>query len=183
MSTPARSCGGCTLCCKLLAVNELGKLAGQHCQHQSAAKGCKVYHDSRRMPGSCRLWNCQWIIGQLPRDLRRPDRAHYVVDMIPDYVNAVFDNETINIPVVQVWCDPDFPNAHRDPALRAWLDAERTCALIRFSASYALFIAPPSVNSEGVWYEDVPRESGEKQHALDDILAVTGARVRVEIEP
>jgi len=41
-----RQCGGCTLCCKLLPVPPLEKLAGQRCQHQRHGKGCAVYETS-----------------------------------------------------------------------------------------------------------------------------------------
>ena len=37
-----RQCGSCTLCCKLIPVEELHKAAGQRCQHVRAGKGCSI---------------------------------------------------------------------------------------------------------------------------------------------
>ncbi len=36
-------CGGCTLCCRLLPVPSLDKLAGQQSRHASTGKGCSIY--------------------------------------------------------------------------------------------------------------------------------------------
>ena len=116
-----RQCGGCTLCCRLLPVAEIGKLAGHRCQHQRHAKGCAVYAHA---PVSCRAWSCAWLVDEDAGALSRPDRAHYVIDIVPDFVKMVWpDGRVDKLPVLQVWCDPAFPNAHRDPALRAYLSA------------------------------------------------------------
>jgi hypothetical protein len=180
-TTPDRQCGSCTLCCKLLPVNELGKLAGERCKHQYVG-GCRVYTDGR-MPSSCRLWNCRWITSQLPRDMRRPDRAHYVIDIMPDYSKAVLaDGKTIDIPVMQIWCDPDYKDAHKDPALRAWLDENHICGLVRYGSSRAKLIGPPSVNAGGVWYEGEETDATMPSHTLDEIVEHTGATVTVTVE-
>ena len=139
-----RACGGCTLCCRLLPVNELDKLAGQRCKHQRTGKGCAVYR-TRAMPACCHFWNCRWLVNDDTADLSRPDRSHYVIDLLPDYV-TVIDNETgeqTNVEVVQIWCDPKYPDAHRDPALRAYLErraAEGKMALVRYNSSEAFSI-------------------------------------------
>lgn len=54
-----RDCGGCTMCCKLLAVPALDKPRGQLCRHCTPGKGCDIY---RNRPGVCRDWNCGWQI-------------------------------------------------------------------------------------------------------------------------
>ena len=38
-----RHCGGCTLCCKLIPVEELNKPAGARCKHVRTGKGCSIY--------------------------------------------------------------------------------------------------------------------------------------------
>src|SRR5215510_6556638 len=100
VETP-RTCGDCTLCCKLLPVKEIGKVGGHRCQHQSSSKGCRIYANR---PDSCRLWSCMWWHGA-GYGLRRPDRSHFVIDPLPDLVDAV-DNDTgqaMQWQVVQVW--------------------------------------------------------------------------------
>jgi hypothetical protein len=54
---PGRSCGTCNLCCKVLAVEELNKPAGQWCIHTAARSGCRNY-DNR--PRACRQFLCSW---------------------------------------------------------------------------------------------------------------------------
>lgn len=111
-----RRCGDCTLCCKLLPAPELEKPAGARCSHQRHGKGCAVY---ARRPWSCATWTCRWLAGDDTSDLSRPDRVHYVIDVMPDFVRVGPDSQAV--PVVQVWIDPDYPDAHRDPRLRAYL--------------------------------------------------------------
>ena len=49
-----RTCGTCTLCCRVLAVVDIGKPAGAPCAHCAEGKGCRIY-DSR--PQECRLFS------------------------------------------------------------------------------------------------------------------------------
>jgi hypothetical protein len=55
--------------------------------------------------------------------------------------------------VVQVWVDPAYPHAHRDPALRAWLDQHAEVALIRYGSGDGFCLFPPSRTSDGLWME------------------------------
>lgn len=38
-----RSCAGCTLCCKLLAVEALAKPRAKWCPHCDSKQGCTIY--------------------------------------------------------------------------------------------------------------------------------------------
>lgn len=153
-----RRCGGCTLCCKLMPVQELEKPANAVCKFQRSGKGCTV-HKQRAQPSSCAIWACGWLTNDDADELMRPDRSRYVIDPSPDFVEAV-DNESgkvTRIEVVQIWCDPAHPNAHRDPALRAWIDRRGArlgqAALIRFGSRRALPLFPPSICADGQWHE------------------------------
>lgn len=159
-----RQCGDCQLCCKLLPVRSLAKLAGQRCSHQSHAKGCKVYARLASVSPECRLWSCRWLVEDDTADLRRPDRSHYVVDLMPDFVTLRNDEtgELEHIEVVQIWVDPRYPDAHRDPALRAYLERrakERIIGLVRFGTteeplgSDGIALFPPSLSEGGQWIE------------------------------
>ena len=161
-----RTCGGCTACCKLLPMQaqavdryrttiealvaaglmqasvlydsmaDFNKPAGQPCPHQRFKKGCAVYE---RRPFGCRVWNCRWLSEDDTADLSRPDRSHVVVDISPDFVKG--DNELI-IPVIQIWCDPGYRDAYKDPALQAYLirrAAEGYAALIRYNGEADCF--------------------------------------------
>lgn len=175
----SRTCGTCTLCCRLLPVHEgirvldartgnardmrvFDKPAMTRCPHQCSA-GCRIYEDR---PDSCRLWSCAWLEMPEAEDLPRPDRCHYVVDPLPDVVR-VTDDETGRVflqPCVQVWIDPDYPDCHREPRLRAYLDKmardHGMIAVIRGGAEknrkgQGLSLVPPSLpsNSERKWLE------------------------------
>lgn len=77
-------CNGCTMCCKMLGIEELQKPAGKWCDHCTAGAGCNVY---AARPRSCRTYTCTWLQSQesdtpWPIELR-PDRCHVVVDYVP----------------------------------------------------------------------------------------------------
>jgi len=148
-----RECSNCSLCCRLLPVKEFQKPAGVRCNHQRHV-GCNIY---ARRPMSCALWSCRWLTNDDTADMSRPDRAHYVLDPMPDFVTLV-DNATgkeTNIEVVQVWCDVRFPDAHKDPDLRAYLERrghEGKAAIIRYSELHAFTLFPPSITGD-TWRE------------------------------
>ncbi len=80
-ATPERVCGGCSLCCTVLRVDELGKLGGEPCVHlRRAGDGCSI-HPTR--PGICRAYRCLWLRGALEDD-DRPDRLGAVLDVAND---------------------------------------------------------------------------------------------------
>jgi len=147
-----RQCGECTLCCKLIPVPELSKLAGVRCQHQSR-KGCAIYP---RRPLSCAMWSCRWLLGDDTADQSRPDRSRCVIDMMPDFV-TIEDKETgerKNVEAVQIWCDPKTPNAWRDEHLLDYIErraAEGKLALIRFGSKEAITVFAPAMSHGQGW--------------------------------
>lgn len=169
-----RECGDCQLCCRLLAVRALDKKAGQRCAFQKFHKGCAVYNTAR-MPPECSLWNCRWLVNDDTGELGRPDRGHYVIDIMPDFITIV-DNETggrRDIQVVQIWIDPGHPEAHRDPALRRYMmrRAEQgIAALVRFDGRKALMIFAPPLASDRQWHE-VFKAEPEAAHSFREIVA------------
>jgi len=171
-ATLPRKCGDCQLCCKLLPVKEIGKLALTRCRHQAHGKGCRLYGQPA-MPSSCRLWSCAWVTGA--NTGARPDRVHAVVDILPDFVTIegpdVGPRQTM--PVVQVWVDPDFPDAHRDPGLRAYLatrGVDGVAALIRTSERDAFVLLPPAMTSDGEWHEWHSNCAPVAQHRFAEIV-------------
>jgi hypothetical protein len=73
-----RSCGSCTLCCKLFPVPDLGKAAGRWCPHVAQGRGCAI-HASR--PPICRAFHCQWLYhGELGPEWK-PERAKFVLSI------------------------------------------------------------------------------------------------------
>lgn len=80
---PGRVCGGCTLCCTLLRVDELRKLGGTKCAQLRQAPegpGCSI-HEKR--PRICRAYACLWLSGGLDEG-DRPDRLGAVLDLVSE---------------------------------------------------------------------------------------------------
>lgn len=177
-----RSCGTCTKCCTLLPVRDrkkgVDKGANTKCRHQSFARGCAVYGRAD-MPNACRVWSCRWLLAMPGTErLSRPDRAGYVIDVIPDVI-VVEDHETgqaRKIEVVQIWLDPKRPDAHRDPALLAYLEglaARGIVALCRRNERDAFTLVAPSLNTERRWLE-VGSQSSGKETQIDELVEALG---------
>jgi hypothetical protein len=173
-----RACGDCQLCCKLVPVPPLGKLAGQRCRHQRVHKGCAVYR-RQGMPMECALWSCRWLVENDTQTLSRPDRSHCVIDIMPDFV-TLRDNETGDkraIEVVQIWVDPDYPDAWREPSIKAYIERraieDGAASLIRFDNARALAVFAPAISSDRQWHEV---ESGmtEQAHSAAEVVEALG---------
>jgi hypothetical protein len=171
-----RQCGECQLCCRLLPVRALGKGANTRCRHQKFGKGCAVYHQAA-MPPECMMWNSRWLVNDDTGDLPRPDRSHYVIDIMPDFItvreNATGATQTVE--VIQIWLDPKYPDAHRDPALRAYLARralEGKVGLVR-TPSKGFVLAPPAMSEDGQWHE-IDSMEREAQHSFTEIVQALG---------
>lgn len=109
-----RTCGTCTACCKIMAIDELEKPASVWCHHCEIAKGCKIY-ESR--PDSCRKFKCLWLT-----DPRLPD------SMRPDKTKAVFHVEK-DKGRLKVNVDPDRPDAWKVGLTKQYIDLVRTAGV------------------------------------------------------
>ncbi len=78
-----RSCGPCSLCCRVLRVDELAKPAGENCPQQmlgeaeGAGSGCRIHLER---PAVCRGYHCLWLQGGLEEN-ERPDQTGGIVDL------------------------------------------------------------------------------------------------------
>lgn len=71
-----RTCGTCSLCCKLLQVPELEKPMGEWCRHYKAGAGCMI-HATRPQP--CRDFFCGYLQSEKLSDEWFPARSRIVV--------------------------------------------------------------------------------------------------------
>lgn len=101
MMTPSaptpRSCGTCTLCCKVYTIPELAKPMGRWCPICAPGRGC-TKHAER--PHTCRAFDCLWITTDFLGPEWKPERAKFVLSVTRD-----------NVLTVQV--DPGAPTAWR----------------------------------------------------------------------
>jgi len=71
-----RNCRGCTLCCKLLSVEELEKPPGVWCGCCDQGTGCKIYPDR---PTECRNFYCGYLVDPDLDDRWKPSTCKLVV--------------------------------------------------------------------------------------------------------
>ena len=153
-----RTCGTpgdmCNLCCKLVPVAALDKPADQWCQHAVKGRGCGIYANR---PSMCQTWRCFWIedAEKLVPQLRRPDKAHYVIDIGATVVKI--DGKPLG--ASQIYLDPGYTGAWRsDQVLRrlilSWAN-EGTATLLRHGTRYGTLLLPPPLRplENGKWVE------------------------------
>jgi Fe-S-cluster containining protein len=75
-----RSCGTCSLCCKVLPVPELNKPAGEWCVHCVPGSGCAVHADR---PDPCRQFFCAWRLDPGLGPEWKPEACRFVLAMDP----------------------------------------------------------------------------------------------------
>jgi hypothetical protein len=94
---PGRSCGKCSMCCKLLHVIELNKPANKWCEHcRPGYGGCSIY-DTR--PSICRDFGCGWLMSPAVAPEWYPLLSHMILALAP--FNGVL--------TCTVTVDPNFP--------------------------------------------------------------------------
>lgn len=125
-----RSCGSCSLCCKLLGISALGKPQGKWCGHCKPGRGCTIHADR---PDECRTFYCAWLVGTVPAEWY-PASAKFIV---VTYEDAGADVHCVTV-------DPAYPNRWRDEPFysqikRAAAESLRTDApvpLVRIGRRY-----------------------------------------------
>lgn len=82
-----RTCGPCTVCCTQTRVPELNKSERVRCSN--CESGCTIY-DIR--PMSCRQFECAWLKGQMPDEMR-PDLSGVMVEDYDRFMFAMADSD------------------------------------------------------------------------------------------
>lgn len=71
-----RSCGTCTLCCKVIAVVDFDKQPGVWCPHCVRNRGCGIYETR---PLDCRTFYCHWMVERGLGPEWKPERAKFAL--------------------------------------------------------------------------------------------------------
>jgi Fe-S-cluster containining protein len=79
---PDRSCGTCSLCCKVLPVQALNKPAGKWCIHSAPGLGCAAHADR---PHACRQFFCAWRLDSNLGAEWKPEVSRFVMSADPAY--------------------------------------------------------------------------------------------------
>ena len=96
-----KACGDCTLCCKVMAVEELAKPASSWCRHCKPERGCLIYPTR---PAECRSFSCLWLLNDGLDEPWKPNKSKLVLTTSEDGI--------------EVRCDPGFPDAWRKEPFR-----------------------------------------------------------------
>lgn len=124
MSISTRPCGSCSLCCKVLGVDELAKPMGAGRDNVEPSVGGGL-HGTRRQP--CRDFHCLWLISPTLPDQVRPDRCKVVITLEEGGAHVI------------ARADPDDPEAwRREPihgqlrrwAADSWLEGRTIWAMV-----------------------------------------------------
>lgn len=77
---PGRSCGSCSMCCKLMSIPVFNKADGQWCSHAKpgtgSGTGCSI-HSER--PVFCRGFYCHWMLTPGLGPQWKPDVARFLI--------------------------------------------------------------------------------------------------------
>jgi hypothetical protein len=107
-----RSCGACSLCCKVFAVPDFKKPRSVSCVHCVPGKGCGIHHDRPRI---CRDFFCNWLLLDSLGPEWKPDACHLVLQSI------VYPGGHQGL---EIHVDPDYPDSWRQQPfydrIRSW---------------------------------------------------------------
>ena len=95
---PGRSCGGCTMCCKLMEVEELEKPRATWCAKCDRSRGCTIYEGR---PQACRTFHCGYLRLAYLDERWKPAKAKFLVN---------YEERARRI---AIHVDPDRPDAWR----------------------------------------------------------------------
>lgn len=148
-----RSCGECTLCCKLLAIAELAKPRNVWCSHCKPGRGCLIY-DSR--PRDCATFHCGYLIGADLDEEWKPSKCKIV--LVPEKgVNRIV-----------AFVDPQRPDM--------WRREPYYTALKRLSANAAAHRGWVIVRIDRHTHVVFPDRDVDLGDLSDEETVVTGAR-------
>jgi hypothetical protein len=116
-----KSCGACSLCCKVLLIPELQKPKDQWCVHCRPGAGCGIYETR---PAVCRAFQCRWIVDPA----MGPEWQPHLCGMV-----FVMDSDNR----LGVHVDPDMPGAWRQ---EPYFTALRRLAAIRLKRGAFVFV-------------------------------------------
>ncbi len=76
-----RSCGSCTMCCKLFEVPVLAKPANKWCTHCAPGQGCGIW---QTRPEFCQDYHCWYMTEAQLGEEWRPDKSKFIVNYRPE---------------------------------------------------------------------------------------------------
>jgi hypothetical protein len=138
-----RACGDCTLCCKVMAIEEFAKPVGSWCPHCKPGRGCLIY---AARPAECRTYSCLWLTDERLDQRWKPSKSKLVLTTSQDGI--------------EIRCDPGFPDAWRKEPyrtqIRKWAlsGAARDVTVLVVSGERMILVTPEKEFDLGVMRSD-----------------------------
>jgi hypothetical protein len=129
---PDRTCGTCTLCCKVYPVAELNKPAGTWCIHLAPGKGC-TYREHR--PHICHQFFCGWRQDPNLGPEWKPEKSRFVLSVAREYSAVVV---TVDPGMPLAWKKEPYYSRLKVWAERAFLENKRIVVLVSGQATVVL---------------------------------------------
>lgn len=135
----SRECGKCSLCCKLLDVEQPGDFispAGYWCKHCNlgATKPCRIYGQKRRPP-ECSGFECGWIHNETIPEKFRPDQCGIVVGRMGRKIILILDPETPHL-----WKRPEVADLVGQMVDATWVLVKYKSKVIDLRANFDQFL-------------------------------------------
>jgi hypothetical protein len=131
---PGRSCGSCTLCCKVFAVPDFNKPRSVLCSHCEPSRGCSI-HSSR--PRVCREFYCNWLLLETLGPEWQPERSKLVLQSVA--LKGGHQGLAVHV-------DPDFIDNWRLPIFYGQIKTWAAKALAHTQASGPIYFVVAEVD-------------------------------------
>lgn len=86
-------CGTCTICCKLLNIEETDSKSNIYCKHCNVEVGCKIYNER---PECCKIFECCWKQMNIVAEDLRPDNCGVLFEKWSDKVIVGSTNDELS---------------------------------------------------------------------------------------
>lgn len=134
-----RKCGNCSMCCKLMAIPEMGKPAGPWCAYcDPGKKRCTIY---ATRPKTCADFYCQWMVDRTFGPEWYPSRCKMVLKLSQNDPAPPALRLDVNV-------EPAFPNAWRLPPYHERLKAMSAQVAVCVSVGPRRFVVSPGGDTE-----------------------------------
>lgn len=160
-----RACDGCTLCCKVMGIDELEKPPGEWCARCDPRKGCTDYANR---PKECREFHCRWILDPNCGDEWKPSSAKLVM---------VFDSRTNKM---VAYVDPATPHVWRREPFFSWMKS-MSAAAIENSAMVMVAVQGKTIVITPRGEIDVGLVSDTDLLVVSEVMTPDGAEYRATV--
>jgi hypothetical protein len=127
-----KTCGDCSLCCTLVAVESLSKPAYTRCAHARGANGCAI-HGSH--PADCQAFQCGWLDMASLGEEWRPSRCGFIIRPELDAKLLCID---VDPGRPEAWREPQFYGPIKQWAQMAWTQQGQVMVYVELEA-WAVF--------------------------------------------